>query len=214
MPDSRWPKMCYKRLRQLENNPCNKIKFNWTTQLKQTLSELNLGRIWEEQNPLLIKREIKNIIRKHEEITRIEDKNRIQLSSYNPRYKYIKSSQGIENYLTMKLNMDIVRVISQLRMMGTNFIRLIIKGYNYKWNPNITCMVCNLQKNEDLYHVLIICPIYDHIRKQFFKNFIDHKINENNYMTYICSELSENKIKNIYFLLINMVKIRSFMLME
>lgn len=214
MNEQRYPRICFMRMRELDKSNNNSIKFNWASQLKHLISHLGFSRLWDEQKSHNIRKELNNILKKYGKEMLLMDWERVVNSTYNDRYQALKKFEKTEKYLTLPINIDKLRVISQLRLMGNNYIRFIIRGYRYSWDPNSICMVCNLRVAENLFHVLSSCPIYHHIRTTWIAKYISHDLNANNFHEHLLSNLTVEKICDIYLFVVNMVKIRSFMLFE
>lgn len=214
MCNDRYPKLCFKRLCNLDSRfEVNAEKYNWATQLKNILISIGLEQIWINQNSNEIKSELNNILNKYKKKLELEDKERALNSTYSEVYQYLKCNEGTESYLKSAANIDKIRLISQIRVMGKHYIRLVTKGYKYMWKSEELCSICNLNKAENMYHFLVECPIYKNFRDAFIYKYCIN-CNENNYMQCLLTNLDAIKINHLYLYIINSLRIRSFIIYE
>ena len=106
--------------------------------------------------------------------------NKISLSGSLTLYKNIKLSFGIENYLDVlpsKLRIN----ISKLRLSAS------IETGRYARNrldrALRLCTLCDKSDLEDEYHFVLVCPVYDSIRKKYIRPFYYKRSNVFKFIT-------------------------------
>ena len=118
-------------------------------------------------------------------------------SNFSLFYKNICSviEHQPQSYLTVYLPICFIRVIAQLSTASKFIINVTFKNIKYTINPNEECKLCNRNELEDLFRIVVSCPIYIVLRKQFIPNFAG--LNENNYCTLLYS-LTLQIMKSLY----------------
>ena len=207
MDSNRFPRLCYNKLKQmLDTHPSADRKYNWVSQIKDSLCSLGYESIWELQDPNQIAKNIPGIIEKVKMKNRNTDQQRINNSSYNERYKSIQSGT------CTKLSLPILRtrIFCQLRTTKNDIISLYIHGCKYSWNQEELCSVCNSREKETLYHFLVTCPHYRPIRSSYLGNYLQN-INEENFHIKLLNGENRELVNKIFYYTINALKIRAFL---
>ena len=210
MEEQRLPKIIYNRLLQLDQTDNNKPEYNWCTQIKNFLLELGFEKIW--SNKTINKSIIDNILTKYSEKLKEQDINLVLQSRFNKHYKLCKNNSSPENYLSFSIPFPRIRILCQLRLANKNYIRLIHNGIRYEILTSEQCTICNLEKNESLFHIFFECPIYLSLRTNYLSNIRD--ITEEPDMYKLFSNLSIDKLNCIYYYILAALKLRSFIINE
>lgn len=212
MNNTSLPKICYNRLIELDINRGMLPKYNWASQLRELLQNLNLNYIWEEQNPQTIKDQLENILTNYQNQLLIIDKNKILDSSYSSIYQHI-IHENI-TYFKLNINFNKIKLISQIRVSGHLTVKLHANTCVYKWKQEDLCRICNFGTAETIMHFFLECPIYEPIRSHYLKKYFStENNNEINYINLV-SNLTIQKINEIFYYVTGALKIRSFALNE
>ena len=109
--------------------------------------------------------------------------NKISLSGSLTLYKNIKLSFGIENYLDvlprkLRINISKLRLSAhQLRIETGRYAR------NRLDRALRLCTLCDKSDLEDEYHFVLVCPVYDSIRKKYIRPFYYKRPNAFKFIT-------------------------------
>lgn len=107
------------------------------------------------------------------------------------------------------------RILAQVRTSGFGFLKLTVKGMGYRIKTDALCSLCNLNKNEDLQHILLECPVYESTRAQFLPiEVVRSDLPDNSKVCALISPTSTKLGKDLYYFFVNSLKIRSFILSE
>jgi len=165
MPENRFPKLAYNHLKRTAALNPNNSTYNWTLQVQTIFINAGLPALWESQDPELICENIKIIMNTLSSITTQEDLARVELSSRFSYYNNLYNNTLVPYYLHNPFTpIHVSRVIAQLRL-NINTIRLGNKIY--KLDDEIKCSICNINENETLMHLIIVCPLYKNLRKKY-----------------------------------------------
>ena len=122
MEPTRFPKICLDELIALDLSDSDDPKRNWFSQMKRCIADLGFvypldGDLVE--NIIVNKKEI---IKKAVQLSFVEDRNRVILSSYCNRYTVLKDIDTLEcaSSLKFKLPLRIINVFAQLRLNSYN----------------------------------------------------------------------------------------------
>lgn len=204
MDSSRLPKLCYLRLKQLNNID---TKFNWLLQIKDYFRLLNEENIFLRLETGNIKNINKDILLSYEKLLIREDKIKLSQSTFPCLYNFF-SNNGLF-YLKQSMPIFIIRLFAQLRTSGKNYLKFSYRGLIYMIDTNQICTVCNLQKNETLEHLLLKCPLYKHLRTTLFSQGADI-----NNLVNLLDTATPKLLRSIAIFVINILKLRSFVLNE
>ncbi|KAK9507946.1 hypothetical protein O3M35_007702 [Rhynocoris fuscipes] len=104
-----------------------------------------------------------------------------------------------------------IRVVSQLRLSCNKQIRIWFKnGGSHSIDSQSICTLCSSNENEDLIHLLLYCHIYGPIRAHYFSEL---NINENNIHELLTIK-SKYHLNKLYFYIIELLKLRAFIVNE
>lgn len=207
MPESRYPRRAYEQLVQLDSRNENlPAAYNWCAQLRTRLEDIGFGFVWASQHPDTVRTQSEAILETLYEITSGEDIRRVEESTYNTEYKHLRSSlPDPEEYLMFRLPVGFMRVMAQLRLRG-------LQGYTYSMNGNSTkimenerCLVCNLDKDETVQHVLCECPVYAAYRSFY--------LCDRSYSECLCVK-SPDELRSVVYFLQSSLRLRAFCLNE
>lgn len=211
MPDNRYPKLLYKRLRTLDQSQNNKIEYNWVTQIRSFLERSNFGHLW--QDPKQIKYKITDIVQHFSDLEWQNDLQHLAVTKYNDYYSILKETNTeCENYLKFNTHINKIRVFSQIRLSSKFGLQIYYKGLKYKLDATNNCTICCLQKKEDIYHFLVECPIYNPVRHTFLDKYLNDAKPQN--FLQLLSPPNIEKLNNIFCYIIQALKIRSFIMQE
>lgn len=210
LQESRLTKLCYARLTKLDSAISNRKDFNWLSQVKDLVQKYNEGE--NSINLENIERNIESLTTSCEEILHKEDLDRLSASAFNFYYKKLKTqTRQVEKYLTYKVPIDRPRILCHLRTAGDT-ICIYTQGAKHKWKTNEMCTLCNLEKNESVEHVLLECPHYTELRKNFLARInlaTDIEITEK--LIILLDINSPEKLNQTYFFIKSVLKRRKFL---
>ena len=153
MPESRYVRKCYNYLL----NTKTKLSVNWALEIKYVWVAQNV-----ENDNSFIKKFTEYIRRRHLEAwqTSLNSSSKLSL------YRSIKTAYGHEHYLN-SLNVRKYRhAYAQLR---SGFHELEIEKGRYNNTPfaDRLCKICNLDQVENELHFILICPMFDDMRRRY-----------------------------------------------
>ncbi|KAI5703877.1 hypothetical protein M8J76_001061 [Diaphorina citri] len=117
MEEKRLPKICFLKLQEMAVANPTATKYNWVAQIRQIFTKLDCLEVYDAEDPKIIKVQVDSMIEKIQESNRMEDKRRIEVSSYSNVYKNLSNldNQEEEKYLNMDVPLYKIRTIAQLR---------------------------------------------------------------------------------------------------
>lgn len=207
MPDDRIPKICYNRLRHLDEGSGNRSEWNWASQTREILIAVGAEELWTRNSPQLVRQRRNDLIEKWENMQSAKDHQRIVESRYNVIYKDMIMG---EDSSVLTLDLDMTRVLTQLRVAGERVV-IYTRGIKYVISQSEICTICNMMEEENLHHVLLECPIYRPMREEI-KKVIDD--NGNNELLRLLSPANKKEAKAIYDFVRAILKFRAFVLNE
>ena len=161
-------KKLYSMLKQDADNNISYNGSNWAFQIKSLLNELGLSYIWLQQNEFTIP---VNLIKQ-----RIFDNyyqswySNINNSSRLSMYSRYKHDFLFETYLDTIPDQKFRITLTKFRLSSHNLAIERGRFENIPRNDRI-CRCCNLHMVESEYHFLLVCPLYNDLRKKYFKNY-------------------------------------------
>jgi hypothetical protein len=184
----------------------DKFKFNWFRSLKLCLAKYDCDKMLiSDPEPNDLENIGKLALEINKTINTINNKIReqnivsMQNSTTMANYQTIRTHCRIESFLNTKLDWSFVKLMVQMRAnlsCYTIFKRTVkLNTLENFYNNNIDrqCKLCNLEKPENLYHVLFECPYYMYIRRIHFKKYVIPKETERFVMFF--QEIDEEKMK-------------------
>lgn len=128
----------------LENVDNSKLPFNWATDLKSELISLGEYELWQSQDWRRVEKEFTNLQDKMSNHLFSLDVNRILNTTRYPLYRNLSSLSLEEGYLLFECSLSKLKVMSQIRVMGSYHTRIIINGLRYAFDPenNIPYVIC------------------------------------------------------------------------
>ena len=150
---------------------CNDGKINWVSHVKALLDNFGFSNM--SVNPIQVgpffhkffkQRVIDNFTQQWH--------NEVAIMHPLALYKHFKISIQLESYLNV-LPFKLRSALSKLRLSSHTLAIETGRYANARIEPNLR--FCNLCKNpndiEDEYHFVIVCPIYNEIRKKYISNY-------------------------------------------
>lgn len=168
MEANRLPRICFLRLLQLRHND---RRYNWALQLENIFLQISESDIWRNLSAQTLKCSKHRILKKYEELLRCTDISAASSSTFLLFPSLLPNNLDLvpSQYLTWKLPIYITRVISQLRMCNVRGVKLSSAGSSFFIDFSVSCTLCNLQRNETLFHMFLECPVYEPIRTSFLR---------------------------------------------
>ena len=166
MPNTRYPKQCYRMLRQIDESG----RITWASKVKTLLFENGFGYAWiadeignQDFFLKLFKQRLKDIYLQ-------KWNSNLNKSPKSYYYKEFKSMLETKTYLTTDMSYAYKRNLAQFRC--SNHTLAIETGRRDKIDKQFRfckyCLKNHTFSVEDEFHFLLICPLYDDIRKVCF----------------------------------------------
>lgn len=210
MDNIRYPKLCYLNLLNLHNNKQSNKKFNWVSQVQDLLENYSTFDPLIFSDPIKIKMDISQITNTVIDKIKLRDRQLLSKCNYSPIYSKLEPLKDEANYyLHYNAPFPFIKTASQLRTSGTYTIKITTNNITHIINPKENCTICNQNSPEDLFHILISCPMYSAIRKFYLPHY--SKSDHNNYF-YILNPQNAKQVKSLYCYIQEAMKIRSFII--
>ena len=103
----------------------------------------------------------------------------------------------------------IIKAVSQIRTAGEGFAKVTVKGVTHCWNQTQICICCNLNAKESMQHLLIDCPANNRYRVNLRNG---NGTSRDAQYTGLLTDLSKEKLLEIYFAIGGILRARSFAL--
>ena len=211
MSNNRLPKICLLRLVHLHCHTNMDTEFNWVTQFASHLEKVGLNHLWESPYSASWQQNTKLAFERYDRYLKFQDVLRCS-SSTVMNCNILRSLDDREApYLSYRSHFFMIKLLSQIRLSTNYNLRFCIKGTIYKINQSSQCSICNHHTNETLQHIFFDCPAYFAIRASFLGPLITIY---NNNLNYIVNTNCLSEIKNIYYFIVNTLRLRSFFLNE
>ncbi|KAK9510367.1 hypothetical protein O3M35_005168 [Rhynocoris fuscipes] len=128
-------------------------------------------------------------------------------SRYNDSFR-LYSQMGLgEEYIGFRTSIAKVRVVCQLRLSHKCKVTVYYRNTAHSIDGSVRCSVCNLDQLETLSHIFFRCPQYNPLRNHYLK-----KYSANFQDLFSIGDI--NKLNDIFYFTIGMLKLRSFCLNE
>jgi hypothetical protein len=165
MPDGRYPKSCYRMLKQLDDNG----RHTWATNIKELLMRYGFGHVWFEQGvgdiksfELAFKQRAIDIY-KQEWYSMIHDQSKLSI------YCTFKTMLGPEMYVK-SLSRGLVSTMARFRS-SCHRLEIEIGRHQGILLENRLCKLCENNLGfyviEDEYHFLLMCSSYMNERERY-----------------------------------------------
>jgi hypothetical protein len=212
MPSNRYPRICFDKLYELSLSDEVRVhrKLNWVNLLKEQFRIAGFENVWTHRSTLwnCVQAERGIVIKLHADALVTVDMQAAINSANCPLYRILNQSFEMGEQLTIRMPFEKVRVVSQLRMATNRSLYLFVNRKGTKIDCSGTCPLCNLQNNETLKHILLVCPMYADLRKRFLSRYLDNVITEENKLTVLLSNLSISKVNILYIFIYKAMQIR------
>jgi hypothetical protein len=192
MPNFRYPGQCYKMLKNLDDMG----RFTWATHIKTILYQYGFGYVWIAEEIGDINRFMSEFKKRLKDCARQSILEDIGTSPKSTSYKLFKSTLEPESYLSLPLNYYLKRTLSNFRCSSHSL--MIEKGRHL--NIERDYRFCKYCLSRDIYtveteiHFLLICPMYDQLRKQYFKTEWLNMIHNERTFVHIMSARSQQSV--------------------
>ncbi len=171
---------------------------NWSSEIKDVLSELGLSHIFENREKCLLN----NVDAKLKEINELCWKHESNQYPKLRTYILFKQNFTVEKYLNIGLTRRERSLMAQYRL-GVLPLRLETGRYKGEKEEERLCVLCNTGQIENEHHFLFYCPLYNNERNVLFKkaetkckNF--NLQSNNNKLTILMSDLVIQTAKYIH----------------
>lgn len=167
MQNNRYPRQCYYMLRSLTEAG----KSTWATHIKSLLFQHGFGHVWIADSVGDTKAFLFMFKQRIKDISIQNWQSSINNSPKAAHYKYFKSQLDTEKYLFIDLSFACRKALANFRCSSHSL--QIEKGRHanvereYRFCP--FCLERNVYTVEDELHFFMLCPLYNDLRKLYFK---------------------------------------------
>lgn len=172
MPDTRFAKICFARLKELHVQGQNSYFSNWYSQVYDLFDRAGLPHVWRETSleSLNLSEEtaLFNIAKWQYclDLENLFESNSLQLL---PNLELPTASQS---YLFSDMTLFAKSIYCQIRLFNNYNPRIITKTVSVLALRERFCPCCNVPVTEDLKHFLTECVAYDVLREEIFGGFL------------------------------------------
>ena len=168
MPDYRYPKLCFDKLRSLDQNISNNSSFNWFSQVKAIFHSFGRSNFWHNIDLDSIKNSKEVFLQEFRTSMYRGDCDQLLGSSSLLVLPYLPISVGPQNYFKYYLSNHKMCIYAQIRFFNYYNHKIITTVVN-KLDINADfCPICGLPEKEDIFHALLVCAKYSDLRLSFF----------------------------------------------
>ena len=154
-----------KKLFNYDYAMCNK---NWCADVKNILSTLEMGDVFEQKRVCHVKEVKTKLMCLNEEEWKEDISNKPKLRTY----RLFKETFSTENYICCYMSKRNRSLLAQFRL---GILQLEVETGRYK-NTSLEeriCKLCDKNEVEDEFHFVISCPIYSNYRVKLFANALN-----------------------------------------
>ena len=173
MSSDRYPRICFNEMKRMDKRSAEGLtpdrSNNWATNIRMYLELLGYSDLWN-ADPSCVADKLQDIHSLYSDISYYTDRNSAQASSYSPLYNKFAPCYYGSPYLFMNVALEKARVIAQLRLNGIYFFRLLSRGEKHVFHVNSNCTICNLQRSDDMFHLIAECSVYKDLRIDLTRN--------------------------------------------
>ena len=72
-----------------------------------------------------------------------------------------------QSYLISESNFCWKKIVSQVRVAGTQYVKFTVNNSTYHWHQNDECLLCKANNKESLTH---FCPVYNAFRNGYLED--------------------------------------------
>ena len=145
--------------------------YNWASQIKTILQQHGFEYVWLQQSDIDIPFHYirQRIVDTYQQSWYSEINNSSRLVSYC----VFKHNFKLEKYLTLNIDQKYKLAFTRFR---TSSHSLFIENGRYENKPREQriCQLCNMNKIENEFHFLLVCPKYRELRQKYFKPYFCH----------------------------------------
>ena len=217
MGESRWPRICFGILANMHKSSNGLNDYNWYTELFSLLSTLGSEEYFAVEDPQTIKRALPSILEKLRNHFWSKDIEYVFNARYNSFFRRIVDYSGRQAYLGLVQNVQVERVLCQLRLASERFVTFYYKGNSYKFVSENICNICNLREPDTLYHFCLRCPILEPYRGHYISEYMKgpHSVSDEDRMASLLDFGGDKqKAMNIFEFVSRSLTLRAFSLSE
>lgn len=198
MEDSRYPKICFLRLRQLAREPKSDSKFNWYKQVGGIFDLIEEKMEWENLTVTRLQIKKKHWINKYESYLYSEDIKRKNESRSLQIFPHLVLFKGPQKYFQNKISLDYIRVLSQIRLLNNIVTKIKINKNTYSLGVSGNCSECGVNITEMFFHLLIECPSLLVERGRYISEDQDDSIVKTTFLNML-EKPQNDEMKNLYY---------------
>ena len=176
LPDTRYVKLCYNMLKYYDSIGHK----NWVSDVKHVLYSKGYGFIWESQNVSDEKKILLNFVNRLKDQYIQNWRSNLETNHKLNYYKDFKQIFCQEIYITA---IDISKFRKALAMFRSSSHTLMIeRGRHFNISRDFrNCVYCECYI-EDEFHFLMVCPLYENLRKEYLPVYYTQNRNRHNFI--------------------------------
>ena len=216
MGDERYAKKCFLRQVALFLNGSPSAEYNWVVQFDRLLSNISFNHLWNSLNPRVWRGNENLALKKYYTYLKVSDLIWYQRSNFNNVNIIVRTlGDSTAGYLSQRNLNFLVNIIAQFHLSSKYYLRFTHKGQSHVIDQDAICMMCNMLKFETLEHFLIECPLYRHLRTHFLAMLdLTGDVPNHSKLTMLLYVSDPELLKNIFYYIVNALRLRSFSLNE
>ena len=176
MPENRFPKICFDKLRLLSKaNDTININYNWFDQVSLPFFEkIDRSEVWRNPPLEVLISEKQKLFNRYFELLQKQDSTEMMDSTALLLYPVLKSFGGDSDYLNLKIAFYYKKIIAQLRLLNKYNPRIITKNKIFRLKNNNFCHQCSADNN--IFHSITDCVLYYNVRNKLFVEVVDRQV--------------------------------------
>ena len=159
MSHNRLPYMCYKMLRNLDEND----RVTWASKVRELLFQYGFGHVWLSEDVGDINHFMKTFKQRLIDCSIQDWSARISESGKARHYTFIMPSLQAANYIFYNIPIKFRIALSKLKC-SVHCLNVEVGRHNKIDYQTRLCNLCDKQEIEDEYYFVIRCPIYKNLR--------------------------------------------------
>ena len=165
MSSTRYPKKCYKMLRNLDETG----RITWASKVRELLFRNGFGYVWVVEDVGDLNLFMKAFKQRLIDCCKQDWCAVIMESGKTRHYRYIMPVLKVANYINFNIPLKYRIALSKLRCSVHKLNVETGRHSDIAYEQRL-CILCNMREIEDELHFVMKCPVYDQIRRDWLPN--------------------------------------------
>lgn len=214
MKDFRLPRICFFRLVYLAESGESDISYNWFLQLKKVLEGVHADDLWSNLRADYWRSRRIEITNEYAFLMKQRDLDLSVRSSSAQLCLFRHVEDRFTDFYPARCPIAFLRTKLQVRLANSNTRRLIISDTLYSYDPSQPCLLCNLNANETILHILAHCPTYADYRERLFKTYRVSSLTMERNLRALLNLKDLSSLKAIHCCIASCFKLRAIIMCE